>query len=114
MADSRRVGACGVRTWPKKSKTSMPTIAATVTAHTQKGTSMQEPPVTVSRQYRRSLPLPEPATDRPGGLGPDGPDLVMTTLPRGDTPLLCQTATSAHVAVRTVSTGWRLKTTRRL
>src|SRR3954469_22372607 len=60
MADSRRVGACGVRTWPRKSKTSMPTIAATVTAHTQKGTSMQE----TSGYCWSSVPEVSPAAGR--------------------------------------------------
>src|SRR5687767_9673529 len=88
-ADSRSVGACGVRTWATRSNSSRPTIAAIVTAQSQNGTSMgQLPPVTGSRQYRRSLP--PPANRRPAGpeaLEPGGPDLVMTTLPRWDTPL---------------------------
>src|SRR3954471_15689959 len=53
---SRRVGACGVRTCPTKSNTSMPRIAAIVIAQIQKGTSMGSSGVAGKCQLRRSLP----------------------------------------------------------
>jgi hypothetical protein len=76
----------------------MPTITATVTAHAQKGTSMQhKPPVTGICQFRRSLPPQALADDRQDRRSADrgGPELVMTILPRGILPSTCERRSEA-------------------
>src|SRR3712207_116767 len=78
MADSRSVGACGVRTWPTKSKTSIPTIAAIVRAHTQKGTSKADTSGDSAaheapRCRTRGLSRPLTAEVASGAGGPWGP-----------------------------------------
>src|SRR4051812_3276363 len=70
-----------------KSKTSMPTIAATVIAQIQNGTSMRGFPPGCAGAYvstRRSLP---PTVDLVDRQRRRSADLVLTTMPRGDTPL---------------------------
>src|SRR3712207_6819549 len=84
MAASRSDGACGVRTWPKKSKASIATMAAIVRAQTQVGTSMQ--------RFLRStdvgtggLSRREPRASRPAAPEAMGPRTDDTAA--GDTPL---------------------------
>jgi hypothetical protein len=60
-----------LRTWPTKSKSSIPTIAAIVRAHAQKGTSIQQFLRRLAYvSNRRSLPPPSnQATDGAGDHG---------------------------------------------
>src|SRR5215213_9654781 len=94
VADSRSVGACGVRTCPTKSKISIPTISAIVRAQTKNGTSMRRQ---ASGYWHQSVPEVSPAAGgclrpaAPEAMGPRDDDAAA-----GDTPLHVRTPRALH------------------